>query len=501
MKKASNTDSYLHILKYISLFGGVQVLNVLIGIVRNKFVAMLLGPQGVGLISLFNSTTKLISDSTNFGISMSAVRNISEDYDKNNDEKLTEDIALVRSWSLLAALLGFFICIFLSPLLSRYTFAWDGHTLHFILLSPCVVLTALAGGELAILKGVRKLRALAAISVYNVLGALVLTVPLYYFFGNAAIVPSLVLMALVQLLLTIMVSRRLYPFRVSFQKAFLDKGWGMIRLGTAFVFAGILGSGADLIIRSYLNNVSDIATVGFYNSAIMMTMVYAGMIFSAMETDYFPRLSGANNLKFTFNQIVNRQIEVTLLLISPLLTFFLLFLPQLILFLYSDKFLPALSMAQVLVLAMYVRAIRLPVEYIPLAKGDSKSYLLLEGLYDIFLVLLVLLGFWKWGLFGAGLGIAGAGLLNLVCVYGYAYARYGYRLSSSVMRYAALHFSIGLLVLLCVRSDDEWMRWGVASLLCVVSTIVSLRVMKAKSGLWNALISKVKNKFVRHAKD
>ena len=308
-------------------------------------------------------------------------------------------------------------------------------------------------------------------------------------------------MALVQLLLTIMVSRRLYPFRVSFQKAFLDKGWGMIRLGTAFVFAGILGSGADLIIRSYLNNVSDIATVGFYNSAFMMTMVYAGMIFSAMETDYFPRLSGANNLKFTFNQIVNRQIEVTLLLISPLLTFFLLFLPQLILFLYSDKFLPALSMAQVLVLAMYVRAIRLPVEYIPLAKGDSKSYLLLEGLYDIFLVSLVLLGFWKWGLFGAGLGIAAAGLLNLVCVYGYAYVRYGYRLSSSVMRYAALHFSIGLLVLLCVRSADEWMRWGVASLLCVVSTIVSLRVMKAKSGLWNALISKVKNKFVRHAKD
>ena len=150
---------------------------------------------------------------------------------------------------------------------------------------------------------------------------------------------------------------------------------------------------------------------------------------------------------------------------------------------------------------MYIRAIRLPVEYIPLAKGDSKSYLLLEALYDIFLVALVLLGFWKWGLFGAGLGMAVAGFLNFVCVYIYAYARYGYRLSSSVMRYAAIHFLIGFLVLLCVRSDDEWMRWGVASLLCVISTMVSLRVMKSKSGLWNALISKVKNKFVRHAKD
>ena len=95
----------------------------------------------------------------------------------------------------------------------------------------------------------------------------------------------------------------------------------MIRLGTAFVLAGILGSGAELIIRSYLNNVADLSTVGFYNAGFMMTMVYAGMVFSAMETDYFPRLSGVNSLRFTFNQIVNRQIEVTLLLISPLLSF------------------------------------------------------------------------------------------------------------------------------------------------------------------------------------
>ena len=158
-------------------------------------------------------------------------------------------------------------------------------------------------------------------------------------------------------------------------------------------------------------------------------------------------------------------------------------------------------MAQVLVLAMYIRAIRLPVEYIPLAKGDSKSYLLLEGSYDIFLVALVLLGFCQWGLLGAGLGMAAAGFLNFVCVYIYAYARYGYRLSSSVMRYAILHLSIGVLVFLCVRSDNDWLRWGVASLLCFVSTFISLRVMKSKVGLWNALVHKIKNKFSHHAKD
>ena len=347
MKNSPKTGGYLHILKYTGLFGGVQGLNVLIGIVRNKLVAVLLGPQGVGLISLFNTTVRFISDSTNFGLSMSAVRNISEDYDRKDEEKLKEGITLVRSWSLLTALLGFFVCIILSPLLSKYTFSWNGHTLHFILLAPVVALTALSGGELAILKAVRKLRSLAVISVLNVLFALVLTVPLYYFFRNAAIVPSLILVALVQMILTILVSYRLYPLRVSLRWTVLSKGWGMIRLGTAFVIAGILGSGADLLIRSYLNNVADIEAVGFYNSAYMMTMVYAGMVFSAMETDYFPRLSGVNNLKFTFNQTVNRQVEVTLLLISPLLSFFLLFLPQLILSLYSNKFLPCICVRYV----------------------------------------------------------------------------------------------------------------------------------------------------------
>lgn len=57
-------DSYDHILKYTGLFGGVQGLNILIGVVRSKFVALILGPEGMGLVSLFNSTITLLSNTT-----------------------------------------------------------------------------------------------------------------------------------------------------------------------------------------------------------------------------------------------------------------------------------------------------------------------------------------------------------------------------------------------------------------------------------------------------
>ena len=84
-------NSFRHALKYTSIFGGVQGLNVLIGLIRNKFVAVILGPAGMGLVSLYNSTSSLMSNLTGLGLSMSGVRRVSEDYDENPDsEKLLD---------------------------------------------------------------------------------------------------------------------------------------------------------------------------------------------------------------------------------------------------------------------------------------------------------------------------------------------------------------------------------------------------------------------------
>ena len=198
-------DSYGHILKYTSIFGGVQGLNILISLVRNKIVALLLGPSGMGLISLFNSTIQLLSQATNLGISFSAVRNVSELFDAGDEARITHFIKVVRAWSLLTGLFGMLLCIVIGPMLSDFTFSWGNHTLHFVLLSPLVALLAITGGETAILKGARQLKSLAAIQVYSILAALIITIPIYYFFGQAGIVPVMVLMGLATLLLTFIV--------------------------------------------------------------------------------------------------------------------------------------------------------------------------------------------------------------------------------------------------------------------------------------------------------
>ena len=497
MKKEDSKDRYSHILRYTGLFGGVQGLNILIGIVRNKLVAMILGPNGMGLISLFNSTIKLVSDSTSFGISMSAVRNISEDFDRQNIEKLEADVALVRSWSFLTALLGMFVCIAFSPLLSSFTFSWHGHTLHFIFLSPIVAMTAITGGELAVLKGVRRLKALAGISVYSVIGALLVSVPLYYIYKEKAIVPSLVIMAFIQMALTIAVSYKIFPLRLSLSRSVLRQGYSMIRLGIAFVFAGILGSGADFVIRSYISNVAGIDTVGLFNAGYMLTMTYVGTVFSAMETDFFPRLSGVSSLGFTFNRTVSNQIEVMLLLVSPLLVVFTFTLPILLPLLYTGKFLPALGMIQIIVLAMYFRALKLPVEYIPLAKGDSLSYLFLEAFYDIVLVVLVIILFRKFGLTGAGVAVTLAGIIDFIVVFIYARLRYAYKPTAGIVKYTLIQLPIGLLAYASTWIADPRLYWSIGALLAILSMTVSLSILRKKTRLWAALMRKLNKAFRR----
>ena len=472
MKKTAQKDTYSHILKYTGIFGGVQVLGILIGLVRNKIAAVLLGPGGFGIISLFNSTIKFFGDSTNLGIPMSAVKEISYAYEAGDRERLKEKVHLIRSWCFLTAVLGTLLCVALAPLLDAWTFNWGNHTLHFRLLSPVVGLLSIAGGELAILKGCRRLKPLALISLYQVMAAVVISLPLYYFYGEAGIVPSMVLAALAQLLITVVYSYRQFPPCLSLSLSRLREGRGMVRLGTAFVLAGILGSGAELVIRSYLNNKGGLADLGLYNAGYMLTMTYAGLVFSAMETDFFPRLSGACHDLAKTHDLVNSQISVSLLLVGPMLVCFIVSLPILLPLLYTGEFLPVRDMIHATVFAMLLRALLLPMEYMNLAQGASRAYLFLEAIYDVSIVLLVVWLFPIYGLVGTGMALTLAAVVNFLVVYLFVGRRYRFRLSADVARHALI-FVVLLSVTLAATRLDGLLYWVIGTVCAVLSIGIS----------------------------
>ena len=479
--------AYGHVLKYTGIFGGVQGLNVIVSLVRNKFVALLLGPSGMGLVTLFNTTVSFISQSTHFGISTSAVRHLSEFPDDDSHPQIIHFVKVVRAWALLTALLGMLVCIVIGPFLSSTTFAWGDHSLHFILLSPAVGMLAVTGGETAILKARRRLRSLAWVQIGSVFAALFMSVPVYYFFGEAGIVPVIVMMAFVTMVLTVRESYRLYPLRLRGARGVLGEGMEMVRLGVAFTLAGIIGSGAEMLIRSWLNVTGDLDVLGLYNAGYMITITYAGMVFSAMETDYFPRLSGVQHDIAATNECVNRQMEVSLLLLSPMLAFLIIALPLLMPLLFSPQFEPVTGMAQVAALAMYMKVLTLPVAYITLARGRSLAYLFLESSYFVAFVLLMMFGYEHWGLLGTGIAITLAHVFEYLLVNGFAYKKYGYRFSATVYGYAIVQLSLGLFAYVLTLTAEGILYWGTGLSVVLISFGLSLHVLRRKTHLWQKL--------------
>lgn len=476
----NQNEDYSHVLKFTGVFGGVQGLNVLVGLVRNKFVALLLGPDGMGLVSLFNTTVQLISQATHLGISVSAVKHISEYYDAGDTEKAAHYVKVVRGWCLLTVLLGMLVCVVAGPFLSNTTFSWGDHTLHFVLLAPAVGMIAITGGETAILKGQRKLGALALVQIVAALASLVIAIPIYYFFWQAGVVPVIVLMAFVTMCATLRFSLRIFPLQIRGARGILGEGMGMIRLGVAFTLAGIVGSGAEMFIRSFLNVAGSLDAVGLYNAGYMITITYAGLVFAAMESDYFPRLSAVNQDVEATNLMVNKQMEVSVLTIAPLLTSLIIFLPVLIPLLLSSQFLPIVAMTQVAALAMFFKAMTLPVAYITLARGLSVTYFVLESVYYVALVVLIMVGYRHWGIWGTGLAITLAHLVEFLIINGYARWRYQYQQSSTVVKYFAVHLLIGLSAYILTMTVDEVAYWLLGALLIVVSLSFSLWVLNQK---------------------
>lgn len=478
-----SSDNYRHILKYTSLFGGVQGLNILIGIVRNKLVALILGPAGMGLVSLYNSTITLLSTLTGFGMSMSGVKRTSEAFDfGGNSVRLRETIRLIRSMSFVAAVFGVVVTAVLSGLLSQLTFGDYSHTWGFVALSPMVGMMAIITGELAVMKGVRMLRQLAKVSVFNVVAALIVSVPLFYFYGWSGIIPSFLLLTFIQFVFTLRCSCSRFPWRISLRRKFLSKGNAILRLGMAFVLAGVFGTGADYLIRLFLNGAGNLDAVGLYNAGYMITMVYGGLVFSAMETDYFPRLSAvAAKDVAQQNDVVNKQVEVSLMVISPMLCVFITFLPIILPLMFSNEFLPVLPMVQVAAIAMFLRALRLPMSYIALARAESRSYLFLEGMYAVIVVPLVCLAFRLFGIIGTGYALLLIAVVDYVMLSIYTYCKFGYAMSKSVLWQSLAMLPLVVMAYVSSQLLHGVAYWAAGCMVSAVCLVVSLCFLRNKT--------------------
>lgn len=490
-----NNTAYDHIVKYIGLFGGVQGIIMLISVLRNKVAAYFLGASGIGLINVYSKVIGLVNQATNLGISFSAVKHIAELAETADRKLLNELVGTVRVWSLMTAALGVLVGGVMAPWLSWWTFKNYDYTQTFCILSSVVAMMAITGGEIAILKGLKQLKKVAVISVFAALATLLVCVPLYYIWGIGSVLWSLVLSNAAVLAIHLYYSTKVVPWSVAIlELKRIRDGVPMARLGIAFVLAGILGQGADYLIIAFLQNNGGLDSVGLYNVGYFLAANIGSLLFVSVEADYFPRLSSLSNDLVETNKAVNRQIKACVLLMAPCLMLEVLAIPVMVPLLYTSDFSQAAPMAVYGIFYLFFKAMTLPVAYLALAKGESRTYLVVELLYDVFIALAIPVAFEHYGLVGAGVALSLAGVFDFLLILIYYGIKFKFRMDWSPIRIYLLQF---LLLFVCVYSftmSPMWMRLALNVCALTCSAVLSYRHLSRETEIIRRFTDKFRNK-------
>ena len=138
--------SYSQILKSSALIGGSSVVVILIGIVRTKIMAILLGSAGFGLLGLYSSIVELVVAVAGMGINSSGVRQIAEATGSGDERRVARTAAVLRRTAIVLGLLGAAFLAVFSRQASLVTFGNADHAWAVALLSLAVFFQLLAGG-------------------------------------------------------------------------------------------------------------------------------------------------------------------------------------------------------------------------------------------------------------------------------------------------------------------------------------------------------------------
>ena len=399
-------SSHKQIIKSTGIIGGAQVITIIIGIIQTKIVAMLIGPAGIGIRSLYRSTLDLIRVATGMGLDFSAVREVAEANGTNDEMFISRTITILRRWVWFTGLLGFVLTLILAPLISLWTFGDEKYTLGIVFLSITLLISALSKGQMALLQGLRRIKILAKVHIYGAIAGFCISVALYWIYGINGIVPALILFSVSSLTFSWWFAKKVKtkPVEITIKET-VKGGVKMVSLGVVMVITGLVAMGVMYLIRIFITKKMGVEGVGYFEAAWRLSKYYISIVMAAMATDFFPRLSGVNKDNIVVNQFVNEQIEVGLLITAPLIIVMITFVRLILNILYTPEFSVATVILQWTLPATLFSLIIWPLGMIVVAKAKGHLYIIGEIIGNGSFLLIIYLGWVKFNLEIVGIAI------------------------------------------------------------------------------------------------
>ena len=311
--------------------------------------------------------------------------------------------------------------------------------------------------------------------------------------GIKGIAPTLVLTSACSLIVSWWYSRKIKIGKVNISvKETFAHGRQMLVMGISMSLSGVLATGVAYITRSYIQSMGGVEQVGLYQAGFVIMTTYVGLVMNAIATDYYPRLASINGDNEKCREAVSQQGEIGVMILAPLLTICLVFMPFVLKILYSDDFLGANQYISWACLGMLLKFSSWIIAFLFVAKAESKLYILNEVCANVYSLLFFILGYRFYGLSGIGVAFTLVYAIYLVQVYLIARKKYQFRFSRNFIRCYGCQIVLVCGCLALVLLSKGMFTYLIGSLFILASSVFGLRGLNQRMDL----ISVIKQRFL-----
>jgi PST family polysaccharide transporter len=488
--------SFRSLVKSTVLLGSTSAANTVIGVLRVKVMALLIGPAGVGVLGALAGIASLGTIIAASGSDTAGTRHLALQ---------REDAASVGRLRLVLILIALVHGLVVGGLvyalrepIAQAVFGDASQASAVGWMGLAVMLSLLAGLQITQLQGLGRVSDVARVSILSSIASTCIGLLAVWRLGAAGLVVVVLAQPACSVLLAWWRTADLpigSPLAIGASE--IGRRWrGLITQGSAYMLSFLILSLVPLAIRAVVIQEQGLDASGHFHAAWTISVIYVGFLMAAMSADYFPRLTGAIGDTAASNRLINDQIQLCLALGGPVLLSMLALAPWVVPILYSVQFQPAVPVLEWQTIGNVLKIAGWPLAFLSMARGQSLIYLTIEAAWCALFLVLAVLGQAEMGLTAVGMAFAVACLAYLVMQSGVAVLVFGFRFQRRTIDMLVVFLLAGTATMLA-GTVSELFQAGMGLFAGVALGLGSLRLILTKMGPHGRYVGMARSLFRR----
>lgn len=440
------------IIKNSALVGSTEFSLIIIAIIRNKYLALSIGPEGFGIYGLLNSFFSLAAVFGGSWLATGATKYMAEFNNENKNDSVSKVFNFVYILTFTLSTAVALISLIFYSLIEKYFLSPKILFLYYILFAASFIGTNLKSNITSLLQGLLEIKKIVYLRIVTSFIEFLSILILVYLFDLSGFFISILISAIFSATLFYFSIRKIINSKIQlplFKDAVSKK---LLKFGGINFFLGLINLLSAYLQRIIILARMDMIAVGFFQ-AISSMMNYLGILNRGSAFFFLPKMS-ENLVALERNKKLDEYMRFTMLTGIPVSVLTILFGGHIIQILYAKSFIGLSDFLFLFVFAQFVISIELAYQGVVVGMAQLRIHSVSTILNHLFWIIIPLFLMRSYGLNSVALGFV-LGSISAILIDA-TYLKIKCSISVSLRIYALLTTAVIIIFLSLICKDSSF---------------------------------------------